>query len=65
MGSILSKSTQIHPPVNYDCPVCEKTGKLPNISGRFFLVENTDECECNGCHTRFPKSQFYKTMENT
>jgi hypothetical protein len=50
-------------PVNYDCPVCKKTGELPNIAGRFFLI-NEKECQCNGCGSIFPKEQFYKTVTN-
>ena len=46
-------------PVNYDCPVCQETGKLPNIAGRFFII-NESECQCNGCQTVFEKSRFYK-----
>jgi len=46
-------------PVNYDCPVCRETGKLPNIAGRFFIINET-ECQCNGCKTVFEKSRFYK-----
>jgi hypothetical protein len=49
--------------VNYDCPVCQETGKLPNIAGRFFLI-NEKECKCNGCNTVFDKNRFYKTAEN-
>ena len=49
--------------VNYDCPVCQETGKLPNIAGRFFLI-NERECKCNGCNTVFDKNRFYKTVEN-
>jgi len=46
-------------PVNYDCPVCMKSGKLPNIAGKFHLI-NESECKCNGCNTVFNKKQFYK-----
>ncbi len=45
-------------PVNYNCPTCMKTGKLPNIAGRFHII-NIAECQCNGCKTIYPKQQFY------
>jgi hypothetical protein len=43
---------------NYNCPVCRKTGKLPNIAGKFFLINDT-QCKCNGCNTVFDKSEYY------
>ena len=48
-------------PVNYDCPVCQKSGKLPNIAGRFFII-NLTECKCNGCNTVFEKTKYYKQV---
>ena len=48
-------------PVNYGCPKCKESGKLPNIAGRFHIVSES-ECQCNGCKTIYPKSQFYKTV---
>ena len=44
---------------NYDCPVCKKLGKLPNLAGKFFLI-NEKECKCSGCDTIFDKKKFYK-----
>ncbi len=44
--------------VNANCPVCIKSGKLPNLAGRFFLI-NDKQCKCNGCHTIFDKNKFY------
>jgi hypothetical protein len=35
------------------------SNKLPNIAGRFFLI-NESECQCNGCNTVFDKKHFYK-----
>jgi hypothetical protein len=61
MGSKISQPLVV--PVNHDCPVCQKTGKLPNIAGRFHII-NKNECKCNGCNTVFEKSRFYKTTEN-
>jgi len=49
-------------PVNYDCPVCQKTGKLPNLAGRFFII-NEKECQCNGCDTVFDKTTYYKKVQ--
>lgn len=46
-------------PVNYNCPICTKTKRLPNIAGRFFII-NENECQCNGCNTIFEKHNFYK-----
>ena len=60
MGQIFSQSNNIVA-VNYDCPVCQKSGKLPNIAGRFFIINNK-ECKCNGCNTIFEKSKFYKPV---
>ena len=48
-------------PVNYDCPVCQNSGKLPNIAGKFFIISST-ECKCNGCNTVFEKSRFFKQV---
>ena len=47
--------------VNYDCLECKKTNKLPNKSGRFFIINET-QCQCNGCGTIYLKSKFYKTV---
>ena len=60
MGQIFSQSNDIIP-VNYDCPVCQKSGKIPNIAGKFFII-NVKECQCNGCNTVFEKSRFYKPV---
>lgn len=54
-------SHKIIQPVNYNCPECQKTGNLPNIAGRFFII-NEKECKCNGCGNIFPKEKFYKTV---
>jgi hypothetical protein len=62
-----SSSSKIHNPVNNDCPICKSSGKLPNIGGRFFIINET-ECQCNGCNTIFKKEIYYKntvlTVEN-
>jgi hypothetical protein len=36
---------------------------IPNIAGRFFIINDT-QCQCNGCNTVYPKSQFYKPVIN-
>jgi hypothetical protein len=56
MGSTQSQNLN---PVNYNCPVCMASNKLPNIAGRFHLI-NEKECKCNGCNTVFKKERFYK-----
>ena len=45
--------------VNYDCPVCMASNRIPNRAGRFFLINET-ECQCNGCNTKYSKKRFYK-----
>jgi len=47
--------------VNYHCPNCMRTGKLPNAGGKFHLVSETI-CQCNGCNAIYPKTQFYKPV---
>ncbi len=46
------------PPVNYQCPTCMSLNRLPNIAGRFHLINET-QCQCNGCNTIYPKEMFY------
>ena len=45
---------------NYNCTVCKASGKVPNMNGRFFLINDT-QCQCNGCNTIFEKDLFYAT----
>ena len=56
MGQPISKNA-----VNYYCPECKKTNRVPNMAGRFFIINET-QCQCNGCNTIFPKTQFYKKI---
>ncbi len=35
---------------NYDCEVCQSTGRPPNMLGRFEKINNEQE-QCNGCGT--------------
>ena len=44
---------------NYNCNICRESGKIPNILGRFFLIDN-NKCICNGCNTIYDKNLFYK-----
>lgn len=61
MGNMTSSSIHnIMEPVNYHCSNCMKTGKEPNIAGRFFII-NLNECQCNGCNTIYPKNKIYKS----
>lgn len=46
--------------VNYHCPNCMQTGKLPNAGGRFYLINNI--CVCNGCNAIYPKRLIYKPV---
>jgi hypothetical protein len=59
MGQTNSSKKDSPKPVNYDCPICKETKRLPNLLGKFFII-NEKECQCNGCNTIFPKSKFYK-----
>ena len=58
MGSIFSQSTNT---CNYHCPVCMATGKVPNIAGRFHLINET-QCKCNGCQTVFEKEIIFRPV---
>ena len=48
----------VNTPVNYNCPTCMLLNKLPNIAGRFHIINDT-ECKCNGCNTIYSKEMFY------
>ena len=63
MGQMMSsKNKNTDPkPVNYNCPVCKETKRMPNLLGKFYII-NEKECRCNGCNTIFQKSKFYKTF---
>ena len=62
MGACSSKIQETQS-VNHDCPICQETGKIPNIAGRFFIINET-ECKCNGCNTVFEKSKFFKSFDS-
>lgn len=59
MGNITSHN--IIEPVNYDCPTCRKSNKLPNIAGKFNLIDKL-YCKCNGCNIIYDKSIIYKNF---
>ena len=56
MGIYLSKIKQRNG-VNYDCPVCKKTNRPPNLVGKFVLV-NDYQYKCSGCNTLFDKKSI-------
>ena len=58
MGSRFSYSPNT---CNYNCNVCMLSGKDPTISGRFFIINDT-QCKCNGCGTVFEKSVIYRPV---
>jgi hypothetical protein len=62
MGQLFSQIERPGP-VNHDCPVCQKSGKLPNLAGKFFII-NLNECQCNGCNTIFDKNTFFKPVSD-
>lgn len=49
--------------VNANCPVCMESGKLPNLAGKFHII-NENECKCNGCNNTFNKEYFYIKCED-
>lgn len=57
-----SVSHNILEPVNYYCPNCKESGKIPNIAGRFHIISLT-HCKCNGCENIFEKKDFYKSID--
>ena len=59
MRSIISR--RVNRPVNYNCPECMKTKQLPNIAGRFHII-NATQCQCNGCDTVYSKETYYTDM---
>ena len=40
--------------VNYDCSVCKQNNRLPNLLGKFVII-NTTEYQCNSCETIFKR----------
>ena len=62
MGSYLSKIKK-RDGVNYDCPLCKKSGKVPNLVGKFELI-NDQYFKCNGCNSIFNKNVIYQLSKN-
>ena len=63
MGQSFSSSFTSTNPVNYNCPICKSSGKIPNAGGRFFIINDT-ECKCNGCNTIFEKSSYFTQIKD-
>jgi hypothetical protein len=61
MGNKISTLSNNNNLCNYHCPVCQKTDKIPNIAGRFFILDE-QFCQCNACKTVFEKTRFYKDV---
>lgn len=59
MGAIGSKPIAC----NYDCPICQKSGNIPNLLGRFILIEN-DKMKCTGCNNLFTREELAKQLGN-
>lgn len=38
-----------------------ESGKIPNIAGRFHLINET-QCKCNGCNTVFEKGIVFRPL---
>lgn len=49
--------------VNYHCPVCKNSGKIPNLVGKFIEI-NEDQFKCNGCNSIFNKKSIYSLSAN-
>ena len=48
---------------NYNCPVCRSSGSVPNMAGRFYII-NAYECQCNGCNSIFLKKFFFSLQDD-
>ena len=48
---------------NYHCPICRLSGKIPNIAGKFIIINET-QCKCNGCNYIYNKKIYYNTNFN-
>ena len=44
---------------NYYCKVCKSSGGVPNILGRFIILDNKN-IFCTGCKSEFPKDELNK-----
>lgn len=48
---------------NYYCKVCKQTDKLPNILGKFVIMED-GRMSCTGCKNEFTKEESSKYFAN-
>ena len=63
MGLNISKIKERHG-VNYYCPVCKNSNKVPNLVGKFILI-NDYQYKCSGCNSIFNKNSIYSlSMKN-
>jgi transposase-like protein len=62
MGSNLSKIKERHG-VNYHCPICKSTKKVPNLVGKFIQI-NDNQFKCIGCNSIFNKDIIYSLSKN-
>ena len=62
MGSFLSRIKERNG-VNYHCPVCKSSGKIPNLVGKFIKI-NEYQFKCNGCNSIFNKKNIYSLFSN-
>lgn len=62
MGSHISKIKEQNA-VNYHCPVCKSSNKIPNLVGKFILV-NEHNFKCNGCNHTFNANIIHSSFIN-
>ena len=41
---------------NYNCKICKKSGKTPNMLGKFTVIDNNNVL-CSGCKNIFTKKE--------
>lgn len=46
---------------NYNCSICKKSGKIPNILGKFVIVDNN--VICTGCKNTFTKEECEQYLQ--
>ena len=47
---------------NANCAICIKSGRPPNMLGRFIKVNDTHQ-KCNGCNTIISKDQIFRQID--
>ena len=45
---------------NYHCNICKKTGRVPNMAGRFYTV-GENQYQCSGCMVVFERDSVSKS----